>query len=87
MGAAMKEEEIRDLVRRRIGEIAPEADMAALDPACRFRDQFDFDSIDFLNLALALQQDLGITIPENEYPRLATLDSCVAYLVESCAAA
>lgn len=78
----MKEEEIRELVCRRIGEIAPETDLSVLDPASRFRDQFDFDSVDFLNLALALQEDLGIAIPENEYPRLATLDSCVAYLLE-----
>lgn len=79
----MKQEDIRDLVCRRIAEIAPEADLQSLDSGARFRDQFDFDSVDFLNLALALQQDLGIAIPEGDYPRLATLDSCVAYLAQA----
>jgi acyl carrier protein len=81
----MIKEDLSILVCRRIGEIAPEADMAALDPGCRFRDQFDFDSVDFLNLALALEEALGITIPEGDYPSLATLDSCVKYLAEALA--
>ena len=81
----MTKEDISTLVCRHIGEIAPEVDVPALNPCSRFRDQFDFDSVDFLNLALALEEELGITIPEGDYPRLATLDSCVAYLVEALA--
>ena len=76
----MTKEEIRDLLRQRLAQIAPEVDFQSIDPARRFRDQFDFDSVDFLNLALGLQEDLGIRLPESDYPRLATLDGCVAYL-------
>jgi len=45
-----------------------------------FRDQLDIDSVDFLNFVLALEQRLGRTIPQLDYPRLSTLDGCVAYL-------
>lgn len=76
----MKKEEIRALLRRRIGEIAPEVEVDALDPDGRFRDQFDFDSIDFLNLIRALQEDFRIAIHERDYPRLITVNSCTAYL-------
>ena len=63
-----------------IAEIAPEADIENLDPAVRFRDQFDFDSVDFMNFAVALQEELKLEIPEEDYPKLATLKGCIAYL-------
>lgn len=63
-----------------IGKIAPEADTENIDPAVRFRDQFDFDSVDFMNFAVALQEELKLEIPEEDYPKLATLKGCIAYL-------
>jgi len=65
--------------------IAPEADLDGLQPGVGFRDQFDFDSVDFLNFALALEERLKVRIPEEDYPQLATLQSCVAYLEASTA--
>ena len=62
-----------------IGKIAPEADIENLDPAVRFRDQFEFDSVDFMNFAVALQEQLQVKIPEANYPQLATLKGCIAY--------
>jgi acyl carrier protein len=44
------------------------------------RDQLDLDSMDVLNLVVALHGTLGVEIPEADYPRLATLDDCVEYL-------
>ena len=63
-----------------IGKIAPEADIENLDPAVRLRDQFDFDSVDFMNFAVALQEQLQVEIPEADYPQLATIEGCIAYL-------
>jgi acyl carrier protein len=60
--------------------IAPEAALDTLDPELRLRDQFTFDSVDFLDLALALEKALGIRIPEEDYPHLSTLHGAVAYL-------
>ena len=71
---------IRQTVLDLLAKIAPEADIAHLDPSDRLRNQFDFDSVDFMNFAVALQERLQIEIPEKDYPQLATLDSCVAYL-------
>ena len=76
----MTESEIRETVLRAMGEIAPEADPAALKPDVSFRDQLDIDSMDFLNFAIALHEELGVEIPEADYPKLATLDGCVEYL-------
>lgn len=61
-------------------EIAPEADTDRLDPRNSFRDQFDLDSVDYLNFVLSLEAAFGIRIPDVDYPRLSTLAGCVAYL-------
>ena len=76
----MTRDELRAAVLRVLGEIAPEADLAALDPHVGFRDQLDLDSMDVLNFVVALHAALGVEIPEADYPKLATLDACVDYL-------
>jgi acyl carrier protein len=63
-----------------VTEIAPDVDPATVLPGIDFRDQFDFDSMDTLNFAIALNRDLGVDVPESDYSQLASLDKCVAYL-------
>jgi acyl carrier protein len=36
--------------------------------------------MDVLNFIIGLDQALKVAIPESDYPRIATLSSCVAYL-------
>jgi len=76
----LTDDQIKKVALDLIGTIAPEADIENLDPAVRFRDQFDFDSVDFMNFAVAVQEQLKIEIPEADYPQLATLKGCIAYL-------
>ena len=82
----MTDDEIRNTVLRALGEVAPEADPDELDPELPLRDQLDIDSMDFLNFVIALDAALGVPIPESDYPKLATLDGCVAYLSAALAA-
>lgn len=78
----MTRDEIRALVRSALSEVAPEADLAALDPGARLRDQLDIDSVDFLNFIVGVHARLGVDIPEADYPKLSTLEGCVSYLDE-----
>jgi acyl carrier protein len=73
-------QELRAAVLRVLGEIAPEADLASLEPDVAFREQLDLDSMDILNFVVGLHAALGVEIPEADYPKLATLDACVGYL-------
>lgn len=77
----MTRDAIRATVLRVLGEIAPEADLARLEPDIAFRDQLDLDSMDLLNVLVGLHGALGVDIPEADYPKLTTLDACVDYLV------
>ena len=76
----LSDDEIKKVALDLIAGIAPEADIENLDPSDRLRNQFDFDSVDFMNFAVALQERLNIKIPEEDYPRLATLNGCIAYV-------
>lgn len=76
----MDHEALTRRVLELVTEIAPDVDAATVLPGVRFRDQFDFDSMDTLNLAIALHREFGIDVPEAEYSQLAGLDQCVAYL-------
>jgi len=78
----MTTDELQQTVLRMLGEIAPEVDPAAIKPDVDFRDQFDLDSMDFLNFVIAVDQELHVEIAEADYPRLSTLDGFVAYLAE-----
>lgn len=76
----MTEEQIREIVLRTLGDIAPDVDLKSVEPDVPFRDQFDFDSMDCLNFATALHKEFNIEIPEKDYPELATVEGCIAYL-------
>jgi acyl carrier protein len=71
---------MQEVVLRVLARIAPEADLAALDPRANLRDQLDIDSVDFLNFAIGLNKELGVDIPDADLPKLATLDGGVSYL-------
>lgn len=76
----MTDEEIKTAVLRLLGDIAPEADMASIKSNVNIRDQLDIDSMDFLNFVIAVDKELHVDIPERDYPKLNTLDACIAYL-------
>ena len=60
--------------------IAPEADFDTLGPGEDMREALDLDSMDFLNVMIALHQATGIDIPEADYPQLFSFEQAVAYL-------
>lgn len=75
----MTEEEIVDLVHRTLFTIAPEYEGEEIESGSAFRDQFEIDSMDFLNFVIAMHEATGVDIPEADYPDLETLEGCVGY--------
>ena len=76
----MTREDIKALILEIIHDIDDEADFDDLDPDKPLRDQLDLDSMDFLDIVMELRKRYKLQIPEDEYPELATLNSCVDYL-------
>jgi len=75
----MTQDEIKDIVMNTLYKIAPELEDQVIDSNVNFRDQFDFDSVAFLNFAISLQKKIDIDIPEIDYPKLSSLTGCITY--------
>lgn len=76
----MNDDAIKDEVLRVLMHIVPEAQNETVNPGMTFRDQFEIDSLDFLNFVLTVENALDVKVPETAYPRLGTLDGAVEYL-------
>ena len=76
----MSPEDIKNVLLEIIGDIDEEADLEALDADKPLRDQLDLDSMDFLDIVMELRKRYKLQIPEDEYPELISLNSCVKYL-------
>ncbi len=61
-------------------KIAPDIELDDIDRSGDLRDEFDIDSMDFLNLVTALGKRFGIPMPEADYPRMQSFDDLAAYL-------
>ena len=80
MSGPLTPDEIRRTVLRLLSDIAPEAELTALKPGVSIRDQLDIDSMDFLNFVILIHKTFGVEIPEADYPKYGTLNSCVEQL-------
>jgi len=76
----MTREDISNVIIDIIKDIDEEADFDGLDPEKPLRDQLELDSMDFLDIVMELRKRYKLQIPEEDYPQLATLKSCVDYL-------
>jgi len=74
-------DEIKNAILDIIQDIDDEADLENLKPDEALRDQLDLDSMDFLDIVMELRKRYKIQIPEADYPELATLQSCINYLM------
>lgn len=70
----------RAAVLAALAAVAPEADLASLDPQANLRRELDLDSIDFQTFLIRLATAAGIDIPERDAGSLTTVAACVDYL-------
>jgi acyl carrier protein len=76
----MQPTEVRQIVLDIIADIALDDDVTGIDDAVALRDQLDLDSMDFLDIVMELKKQHKIEVPQEDYPQLATMQSCVNYL-------
>lgn len=76
----MTREQVRTAILNIIAEIAPDEDLSTVKDEEKLRDQFDLDSMDFLDIVMELRKRFNLEVPEADYPQLVTMKSCVEYL-------
>ena len=76
----MTRDDVRNAVIEILTEIAPDEDFDALKDEEKLRDQFDLDSMDFLDIVMELRKRYNVEVPETDYEQLVTMTSCINYL-------
>jgi acyl carrier protein len=71
---------MQDRVLKVLAEVVTDTDVAALAPDINLRDQTDFDSMDTLRFAIGLKKEFGVDTPDVDFPHLASIGKCLAYL-------
>jgi len=82
----MTREKIREALKAVLRRLVPDVDFDALAPEASLREQLAADSMDLLNFVVALHDELGVDVPEQDYRKIDTLDGCVEYLAAAIAA-
>lgn len=67
------------VVKELVSDIAPEVDTALVDAG--LSEDFGLDSIDSLNLAVAVKERTGVEIPDRDMPALVSMRRLAEYLV------
>jgi acyl carrier protein len=67
-------DEVRQIIVKNLRLIAPEADASALRPYDDIREMLEVDSFDFSNFLIAINVELGLEIPEQDYGQVNTIE-------------
>ena len=76
----LSNEEVRTKVLDIIADIALDDDVTGIKDELALREQLDLDSMDFLDIVMELKKRHKIEVPQEDYTRLASMQSCVEYL-------
>ncbi|MDR0520412.1 MAG: acyl carrier protein [Planctomycetaceae bacterium] len=73
--------EIRESVINILSDIAPDEDFSSIKDNVPFKDQFEMDSMDLLDIVLEIRKRHRVNIPEEDYPKLDNMTNTVEYLL------
>ena len=76
----MTREQVRQAILDIISDIAPDEDLGSINDDENLREQFDLDSMDFLDIVMELRKRFNLEVPEQDYQELVSMTSCVKYL-------
>ena len=77
----MTADQILAVIRDELARLAPEIDFDTANRNRSIQQEFDIDSMDFLNFITALHARLGVNVPEADYAKVATISGAQAYLL------
>jgi len=78
----MTKEEIKKKIIEEIYEIAPEHEGETIPENENIQRSLEIDSFDFLNLLTALNEELGVEVPESDYGEVDTVEHMADYFAK-----
>ncbi len=71
------EEKVRKIIIDQLG-----VDEAEVTPEAKFIDDLGADSLDTVELVMALEEEFGIEIPDEDAEKIATVQNAITYIRE-----
>jgi acyl carrier protein len=78
----MNTDEIKKIIIEHILEVAPEISEDDIDENKNIQRSLEIDSFDFLKILTALNEKLGIEVPEADYSKVDTLNNMAEYFLK-----
>ncbi|MCW8996459.1 MAG: acyl carrier protein [Psychromonas sp.] len=76
----MDDQELKTLILDELSNIAPEIEADDVPDNEDMREALELDSMDFLNLIIAVSKRTQISIPEADYAKVLTVKEMISYL-------
>ena len=78
----MDNQQLKALILEELSNIAPEIEADEVPDNEDMREALELDSMDFLNLIIAVCKRTKIAIPEADYGKVLTLNNMIRYLLD-----
>lgn len=78
----MTKEQIQRTIIDQIVEVAPDIDENEIIPDKNIQRSLEIDSFDFLKILTALNEALGVEVPEADYSQVDTLEHMTDYFLK-----
>ena len=75
----MTTEQIKETIIEQILTVAPEIEKEEIEPNANLQRSLEIDSFDFLKVLTALNEALGVDVPETDYAQVDTLEHMADY--------
>ena len=78
----MSRDELKEEIIKQILIIAPEIEEDEIEDDENIQTSLEIDSFDFLKILTALNESLGVEVPESDYAKVLSLNAMVEYFME-----
>ena len=78
----MTKDEIKNIIIKTILEIAPDIEEDEIEENENIQRSLEIDSFDFLKILTAMNEELGVEVPEADYSKVDTLEHMADYFIQ-----
>jgi len=78
----MNKEDIKKTIIKEIVNIAPDIEEDEIEENENIQESLEIDSFDFLKILTALNEDLGVEVPESDYDKVKTVNKMAEYFAQ-----
>jgi acyl carrier protein len=76
----MKEDELKKTIYQMLKEISPDTEPTNLKEVENIQETLNIDSYDALQFIVALDEKLGVEIPEQDYGKVKSIKDLISYI-------